>query len=82
MKSPVSPQQAKAEIARKFNKLYGPLAELIDALQTIEPGGTLLDAVRLESSAAGEVRLEYVARPKMLTVTTKNRTLILRVVEV
>ena len=82
MRTPVPKETAKAKIARKFDQLYIPLTELIDALQTIEPGGTLLDPVKLESSAAGHVELEYVAQPKMLTITTEQRKLILRVLEV
>jgi hypothetical protein len=59
-----------------------PLVELIDSLQNLEPGGTLVDDIVLKRKEDGGVHMEYVAKPMMLTVVDKKRQLTLRVVEI
>lgn len=81
MKQPLSPETANIRVVRKFNKLYVPLMELIDALQNLEPGGTLVDDVTLNRNDGGGVHIEYVAKPIMLTIKEKNRAFVLRVLE-
>ena len=41
----ISKETAEVRVVRKLDKLYVPLVELIDALQNLEPGGTLVDDV-------------------------------------
>jgi hypothetical protein len=82
MKQPISKDTAEIRVVRKFEKLYVPLVELIDSLQNLEPGGTLVDDVVLNRKEDGGVHMEYVAKPIMLTVIDKKRRLTLRVVEV
>jgi hypothetical protein len=81
MKTPLDKQTAETRVVRKYQKLYVPLIELIDALQNLEPGGTLVDDVVLSRKDKGSVHMEYVARPTMLTIVDGKRTFILRVVE-
>lgn len=81
MKTPVPKQTAEAEVARKFYQLYAPLIELVDSLQDLEPGGTLVDSVVINRHSDDRVHIEYVAEPIMLTIREKRKKLILRVVE-
>lgn len=81
MKTSVPKQTAAAEVARKFYQLYAPLIELVDALQDLEPGGTLVDSVAINRHSDDRVHIEYVAEPIMLTIRDKRKKLILRVVE-
>lgn len=81
MKQPIDKDTAEVRVVRKFEKLYVPLVELIDSLQNLEPGGTLVDDVVLSRKEDGGVRMEYVAKPMMLTVIDKKRKLTLRVIE-
>lgn len=80
MTTKVSNEQTKARVTERYRELYGPLMELVDALQDLEPGGTLIDdAVVMRDKQ--EVRIAYVARPVMLTIRDEDRTFILRVIE-
>jgi hypothetical protein len=79
MKQPISKETAEARVVHKYNKLYKPLIELVDALQELEPGGTLVDDVVLENNGE-KVRIAYAARPIMLTIQDKDKAFILRVV--
>lgn len=81
MKQPLDKETAEARVIHKYHKLYKPLIELVDALQNLEPGGTLVDDVTLMENKDGSTRIAYVAKPIMLTITDKNRVFILRVVE-
>ncbi|WP_338773055.1 hypothetical protein V7968_16425 [Nocardia vulneris] len=56
--------------------------ELIDRLQDLEPGGTLVDDIALGHNQDGTVHIEYTAKPVRLVVKDKDRALVLRVVEV
>jgi len=55
--------------------------ELIDKLQDLEPGGTLVDDIVLGNNEDGGVHIEYSARPISLVIKDKNKALILRVVD-
>ncbi len=80
MTSKVSNDQAKAKVAERYRELYRPLMKLVDALQGLEPGGTLIDdAVVMRDEK--EVRIAYVAHPVMLTIRDEDKTFILRVIE-
>jgi selenophosphate synthetase-related protein len=81
MKTVSSRATAEARVVSKYRKLYAPLIELVNALQDIEPGGTLVDDVTLMKKEDGSVRITYVAKPIMLTISDKNRVFILRVIE-
>jgi hypothetical protein len=81
MKAPISKETAEARVVKKFDKLYAPLIELVDALQNLEPGGTLVDDVVLDRNKPGNVHIEYVAKPISLTIKDGNKKLVLRVVE-
>ena len=82
MKAPLDKNTAERRVTYKYRKLYAQLMELIDALQRIEPGGTLVDDVHITNAPEGEtIRLAYAARPVMLTIKDKDRTFILRVLE-
>jgi len=82
MKQSIPKETAEARVVSKYNKLFKPLMELIDSLQGLEPGGTLVDDITLIDKADGDsVRVAYSAHPIMLTIQTKERAFILRMVE-
>jgi len=82
MKTPISKATAEVRVVNKYHKLYVPLIDLVNALQNMEPGGTLVDDVTFTDKPEGHtVRVAYVARPVMLTIKDKHRTFILRVIE-
>ncbi len=81
MKAPISKEVAEARVVQKYNKLYKPLVELVDTLQILEPGGTLVDDVSFMQNDDGTVRIAYIAKPMMLTITDGDRVFILRMVE-
>ncbi|HUC89345.1 MAG TPA: hypothetical protein VMR45_00940 [Patescibacteria group bacterium] len=81
----------KTEVAKKLSQLYWPLVGLVDVLQAIEKGGTLADAITigkpelkgsgLENTELDGAKIEFTAEPLMLTITTNERKMILRVLE-
>ena len=82
MKQPVSKETAEIRVVRKYHKLYKPLIELVDALQFLEPGGTLVNDVTFtDKPEENKVSIAYAARPIMLTIKDKGRTFILRMME-
>lgn len=82
MKEPLAKTTAEARVVTKYHKLYKPLMELVDCLQYLEPGGTLIDDVTIADRQDGEkIRVAYTAHPVMLTIQTKDRAFILRIVE-
>ncbi|HEU4965913.1 MAG TPA: JAB domain-containing protein [Candidatus Saccharimonadales bacterium] len=74
-------EDIKKDIAKRFNELYTPLVHLIEALDVIEPGGTLAEDIRVREEDDNTVRLEFVARPTILTINDGVRKMVLRVVE-
>jgi hypothetical protein len=80
MKTPVSKERAESRVVNKYHKLYKPLIELVDALQDLEPGGTLVDDITVTRNEGEKVRITYVAKPVMLTIADKDRKFILRVI--
>jgi len=80
MSSQSAKDRAKVRAVSEYRKLYTPLMGLIDALQELEPGGTLVDDIVITQDEQ-EIRIAYTAQPVMLTIKEKNRTLVLRVVE-
>ncbi len=81
MKAPISKQTAEARVVRKYQKLYKPLIELVDSLQNLEPGGTLVDDVVIKKKDSGGIRIAYAAKPVMLTINDGGKVFILRMVE-
>lgn len=81
MKQPLSPETAQAKVTAKYHKLYPILIELVNALQYLEPGGTLVDDVTIVKKEGSRIRVAYVAKPIMLTIQDEHRVFILRVVE-
>lgn len=80
MKEPLSKDRAEARVVNKYHKLYKPLIDLVDALQELEPGGTLVDDVSIAQGEAGKIRIAYVAKPVMLTISDGDKVFILRVI--
>ena len=69
-------------VINRYQKLYKPLIELIDALQDLEPGGTLVDDVKIgKSETDKKVRVEYTAHPITLTIKENDKAFVLRVIE-
>ncbi|MGW4370098.1 hypothetical protein ACWEKT_31075 [Nocardia takedensis] len=81
MKKPISQKTAEVRAARKFEQLYKPLMELVDRLQDLEPGGTLVDDITIDRDHEGHVRIEYTAHPVSLVVKDDEKVLILRVIK-
>ena len=80
MKTQPSKERAESRVVNRYHKLYVPLIELIDALQDLEPGGTVVDNVRIgRSESDKQVHIEYVAHPITLTVVEGDRTFTLRI---
>ncbi len=82
MKKRISQKVAEIRAARKFQQLYVPLMELIDRLQDLEPGGTLVDDIVVNRDGQGHIHIEYTAHPISLVVKDKDKALILRVLDV
>ncbi|HEU4966417.1 MAG TPA: hypothetical protein VFT53_02965 [Candidatus Saccharimonadales bacterium] len=80
MKTQPSKERAESRVVNRYHKLYVPLIELIDALQDLEPGGTLVDNVKIGISEVDKkVHIEYTAHPITLTIKDGNRSFILRI---
>ena len=82
MKTPPSKERAESRVVNRYHKLYKPLIELVDSLQDLEPGGTLVDDIEISRSEGNkQVHIEYVAHPVMLTINDNDKTFVLRIVE-
>lgn len=81
MKQPVSQPTAEARVMRKYAKLYISLMELVDALQNMEPGGTLVDEVTFTKKTDGSMKIAYKARPVQLIIDDGKQKFSLRVDE-
>ena len=81
MRAPIPRETAELRVVQKYRKLYEPLIDLVNALQNLEPGGTLVDDVTITDKPEGGVSVAYVAKPLMLTINEKNRVFILRMIE-
>lgn len=80
MKTPPSKERAESRVVNRYHKLYVPLLELIDALQDLEPGGTVVDDVRIgRSDNDKQIHIEYAARPVTLTITEDDKVFALRI---
>ena len=81
MKTPPSKDRAESRVVNRYYKLYKPLIELIDALQDLEPGGTLVDNIQVSQDSENEVHIEYTAQPVKLTISDGNRSFFLRIAD-
>lgn len=81
MKGQLAPEVAEQRVTDKYKKLYKSLLELVDALNVMEPGGTLVDDVTITTKEDGRIRVAYVATPISVRINTPERTFILRVIE-
>ena len=72
---------AEIRAARKFQQLYVPLMELLDRLQDLEPGGTLIDDIVIDRDHQGSVHIEYTAHPISLVIKDEDKAMVLRVVD-
>jgi hypothetical protein len=82
MKISPSKERAESRVVNRYHKLYKPLIELVDSLQDLEPGGTLVDDIRISKSESDkQVHIEYVAHPVTLTIKDDDKTFVLRIVE-
>lgn len=80
MKTPPSKERAESRVVNRYHKLYVPLIELIDALQDLEPGGTLVDNITISKSDSDKpIHIEYVAHPVTLTIKEDDKAFILRI---
>lgn len=70
-----------ARIVRNFYRLYSQLTALIEALESLEPGGTLIDDITFDNNRDGPIRIEFTAKPLMLAIRNRKRIMILRTVE-
>jgi hypothetical protein len=78
--NPVS-SAAEQKIMRKYKKVYGSVLDLLKAIQSVEPGGVLTDDIVINEKSNGQLQLGYVATPVQLTVSIKERTFILKMIE-
>ena len=81
MKTPPSKERAESRVVNRYNKLYKPLVELIEALQDLEPGGTLVDNIQISKNLDNKVHIEYAAHPVTLRIKDGNKLFTLRVME-
>ncbi|HKR81989.1 MAG TPA: hypothetical protein VJR27_03235 [Candidatus Saccharimonadales bacterium] len=80
MKTPPSKERAESRVVNRYHKLYKPLVELVDALQDLEPGGTLVDNIRIgKSEVDKQVHIEYTAHPVTLTIKDSDQAFVLRI---
>lgn len=80
MKTQPSKERAENRVVNRYHKLYKPLIELVDALQDLEPGGTVVEDVRIgRSETDKQIHIEYAARPVTLTITEDGKVFVLRV---
>lgn len=81
MKSPVDKDTAEIRVIRKYHKVYPLIVELVDALQNLEPGGTLVDDAMFITKANGKIQMAYKARPVRMVIDDGRRKFTLRVDE-
>jgi len=81
MKKRITNETAEIRVTTKYHQLHKSLIEFVDALNVLEPGGTLLEDVTFTTKEDGRVRIAYVATPVQVTINTSERKLILRVIE-
>lgn len=81
MKAPVDKFTAETRVVSKYHKLYVPLVELVDALQNLELGGTLVDEAKFTNKKDGGIRVAYKARPVRMVIVDGKRKFTLRVDE-
>lgn len=80
MRTRPSKERAESRVVSRYYKLCKPLVELVDALQDLEPGGTVVEDVRLgRSESDRQIHIEYAARPVTLTITEDDKIFTLRV---
>lgn len=80
MKTPPSKERAESRVVNRYHELHVPLIELIDALQDLEPGGTVVEDVRIgRSESDKQIRIEYATRPVTLMITEDDKAFTLRV---
>lgn len=79
MTKSTQPAASDTKIVRKYNQVYKSLTELIKAIQDSEPAGVLAEDVAVRSTNTGRIQVAYVATPIQLTITTTDRTFILKV---
>ena len=80
MKGQIDPDTAKARIAERYTKLHTSLLELVDALNIVEPGGTLAEDVHF-TTRDGSIKIAYSATPINVRIYTPECVFILRVIE-
>lgn len=82
MKTQPSKERAESRVVNRYHKLYKPLIELIDSLQDLEPGGTVINNITIgRSENDKKVHLEYEAHPVVLTINDGTKNFVLRIVE-
>jgi len=81
MKIQPSKERAESRVVNRYHKLYKPLIELVDALQDLEPDGTLVDNIQISKNSENKVHIEYAAHPVTLRIKDDSKIFTLRVVE-
>lgn len=80
MRTQPSKERAESRVVSRYHKLYKPLIELIDSLQDLEPGGTVVEDVRIgRSESDKQIHIEYAARPVTLKITEDGKIFSLRI---
>lgn len=80
MKTQPSKERAESRVVNRYHKLYKPLTELVDALQDLEPGGPVVEDVRIgRSESDKQIHIEYAARPVTLTIAEDDKIFVLRI---
>lgn len=83
MKTQPSKERAESRVVNRYHKLYIPLVELIDSLQDLDPGGTLVDDIKLtQNQADKKILIQYKAHPVKLTIDDGKRAFVLQIINV
>ena len=71
----------EARIIQKYRQLHKTLLQLVDELQVLEPGGTLMDDIVIQIEQSGPLRIAYSAEPLVVSIADGGKKFIVRVME-
>lgn len=72
---------AERRVLRNYEKLHKDLLLLVDALQKLEPTGSVVDHVKFKRNRNGTMHVTYKARPTALEIEEDGRRFRLRLEE-
>jgi hypothetical protein len=70
------------KLTSQFDGLYPLIQEMAETLGSIEPGGTLIDEVVIQSDKHGSAFVAYTADPLGIAFERGNKKYILKVLDV